>query len=281
VGGIRNPNYKATFVFDNDFPALLPLESKTSTKDDLLVATSEAGVCRVVCFSPRHDVSISQMDQGSVTHVVDTWCDQDQQLAVIPFVQYVQIFENRGAMMGASNPHPHGQIWASESIPNEILKEGVYQQKYLQKHGSCLLCAYAATERNGERVIYTNGGFVAMVPFWAVWPFEILIVSTRHYGRLNAMTSGERDLLAEILRQVTQRYDKLFQAPFPYSMGLHQQPCGEPSYPGWHFHAHYFPPLLRSATIRKFMAGYELLATPQRDVTPEWAAHRLKNAMPT
>lgn len=275
--GRRNPQYKSTFVFDNDFPALLPNQPIAKLEDrDLFVAESESGNCKVVCFSPRHDLSIPQMDQASVTAVVSTWCDQERELSALPFVKYVQIFENRGAMMGASNPHPHCQIWSSASVPNEIAKEENSQRDYFEKHGSCLLCDYVAAERGGERIVCANPGFVALVPFWALWPFEILVVSTRHISRIDAMTAPERELLADIMRQITASYDALFDAPFPYSMGLHQQLSNAPESPYWHLHAHYFPPLLRSATIRKFMAGYELLATPQRDITPEWAAERLR-----
>ena len=276
--GRRNPDYQSTFVFDNDFPALLPNQPSAKLEhSSLLVAESESGNCRVVCFSPRHDLSIPQMDQASVTAVVNAWCDQEQQLCRLPSIKYVQIFENRGALMGASNPHPHCQIWSSASIPNEIAKEEHSQRGYFDQHGSCLLCDYVAAERGGDRLVCANPGFVAMVPFWALWPFEILVVSTRHINRVDAMTSLERELLADIMRQLTACYDALFDAPFPYSMGLHQQLSNAPHAPYWHLHAHYFPPLLRSATIRKFMAGYELLATPQRDITPEWAADRLRS----
>jgi UDPglucose--hexose-1-phosphate uridylyltransferase len=277
--GRRNPRYDSTFVFDNDFPALLPDQPAVKVAHrDLLVAESESGTCRVVCFSPRHDLSIPEMDQRAVTAVVNTWCDQEHQLSASPGIQYVQIFENRGAMMGASNPHPHCQIWSSSSIPNEIAKEENSQRSYFEKHSSCLLCDYIDAERGGERVVCSNEGFVALVPFWALWPFEILVVSTRHSSRIGDLTGEERELLADIMRQVTSGYDAVFDAPFPYSMGLHQQLSRSPEAPYWHFHAHYFPPLLRSATIRKFMAGYELLATPQRDVTPEWAADRLRRS---
>jgi UDPglucose--hexose-1-phosphate uridylyltransferase len=277
--GRRNPQYQSTFVFDNDFPALLPNQPVAKLEHrDLLISESESGLCRVVCFSPRHDLSIPQMSQASVTAVVNTWCDQEHQLSALPFVRYVQIFENRGAMMGASNPHPHCQIWSSASIPNEIAKEDNSQHHYFDGHGSCLLCDYVDAERDGERIVCANPGFVAMVPFWALWPFEILIVSTRHVNRIAAMTAFERELLADIMRQLTACYDALFDTPFPYSMGLHQQLSNASDVPYWHLHAHYFPPLLRSATVRKFMAGYELLATPQRDITPEWAADCLRNA---
>jgi UDPglucose--hexose-1-phosphate uridylyltransferase len=277
AGGQRNPDYKSTFVFENDFPALVPGNNAQHTDGrDLFIARSEAGICKVVCFSPRHDLSLSQMELSAVAKVVDTWCDQDRALSAFPFVRHVQIFENRGAMMGASNPHPHCQIWASENVPNEVSKEEINQAAYLAKHGSCLLCDYVAAELNDERIVCRNPGFIAMVPFWAVWPFEILVVSARHLTRLGAMTSVEREQLADILQQIVRTYDALFEAPFPYTMGFHQQLSGEVDNPASHLHAHYFPPLLRSATVRKFMAGYELLATPQRDITPEWAADRLR-----
>jgi len=279
VGGRRNPDYQATYVFENDFPALIPGESEEcSDESGLFTAKTEAGVCKVVCFSPRHDLSIPKMDVSAITRVVDTWCEQDQQLSTLPFIRHVQIFENRGAAMGASNPHPHGQIWASENIPNEISKEEINQSAYLASHGSCLLCDYLAAERGSERIVYQNSAYVAMVPFWAMWPFEILLIGTKHLSRLSALTSVERELLADALQHITRAYDALFESPFPYTMGIHQQLSGVPDNPAWHLHAHYFPPLLRSATVRKFMAGYELLATPQRDITPELAAARLRKA---
>jgi UDPglucose--hexose-1-phosphate uridylyltransferase len=266
-------------VFENDFPALVPKDkAECSNERDLLIARSEAGVCKVVCFSPRHDLSISQMDVSAVADVVNTWCDQDRQLSALPFIRHVQIFENRGAMMGASNPHPHGQIWASESVPNEISKEEINQATYFAKHGSCLLCDYVSAEHEGERIVCRNQGFVAIVPFWAVWPFEILLVSVRHMTRLGGINHAEREQLADILQHITRTYDALFETTFPYTMGFHQQLSGGLDNPVWHLHAHYFPPLLRGATVRKFMAGYELLATPQRDITPEWAAARLRKA---
>ena len=281
AGGQRNPVYASTFVFENDFPALVPgATGEFSDERGLLVAKTEAGVCKVVCFSPRHDLSISQMEVPAITEVVNMWCEQDQQLSALPFIRHVQIFENRGAMMGASNPHPHGQIWASENVPNEVSKEAIHQNAYFTKHGSCLLCDYFSVERAGDRVVCENEGFLAVVPFWAIWPFEILLLGLRHVSRLGAMTSIEREQLADILRQVTRTYDALFGTPFPYTMGFHQQPANCSDGRGWHLHAHYVPPLLRGATIRKFMSGYELLATPQRDITAEWAAERLRKATP-
>jgi len=278
AGGVRNPNYSSTFVFENDFAAL-----KASTPAErfdergLLVAESEPGSCRVVCFSPRHDLTVSGMDIASLRKVVDTWTAQYLELGALPFINYVQIFENRGAMMGASNPHPHCQIWANRTVPDEPHKEQSAQAAWRQEKRSCLLCDYAALEaQDGRRVVEQNDAFLVVVPFWAVWPFETLVISRRHLASLEEFTDGERDGLADILQRTTARYDRLFQVSFPYTMGLHQKPTDGEEHPEWHFHAHFYPPLLRSATIRKFMVGYEMLAMPQRDITPEAAAERLR-----
>ena len=278
AGGARNPKYTSTYVFDNDFPALATEGPPCATdKNGLLVAESERGFCRVICFSPRHDLTISGMDLDPLEQVVDTWRDQARQLEAIPWVSYVQIFENRGAIMGASNPHPHGQLWATEHIPNEIATEDTGQQRYLEGHGSCLLCAYARAEQGGERLICGNPSFIAVAPFWAVWPFETLVIPTRHFSGFESMDPTERRDLAGMLQDLTRRYDALFATSFPYSMGFHPAPARSRD-PAWHFHAHFYPPLLRSATVRKFMVGYELLAGAQRDLTPEMAAERLRQA---
>ena len=274
AGGHYTPAYTSTYVFDNDFPALLPhAPADEPRRSPWLQAQTERGVCRVVCFSPRHDLTLGVMDVDALRLVVDAWTDQYEQLAAIPWVRHVQIFENRGAMMGASNPHPHGQIWATESLPNEPAKELAQQQA----HGGCLLCDYLAAElAAGERVICANQQFVALVPFWAVWPFEALVLPRRHRGALPDLDEAERDGLADVLRELTRRYDRLFDITFPYSMGFHQRPTDGAAYPAWHLHAHFYPPLLRSASIRKFMVGYELLGQPQRDITPELAAEQLR-----
>lgn len=276
--GDRNPSYESTYVFENDFPALLPNTPQASLgQNKLLLAESEPGICRVVCFSPRHDLTVARMQQAQLRKVVDVWTDQCRELGVKPFVQYVQIFENRGAMMGASNPHPHGQIWATSHLPNEVAKEQRAQEAYLSTKASCLLCDYLAVEREtSDRVIFENEHWVVVVPFWAIWPFETMLLSKRHTPSLAHIGNAERDELADALRRLTTRYDNLFQISFPYSMGFHQQPSDERDHPEWHLHAHFLPPLLRSATVRKFMVGYELLATPQRDITPEFAATRLR-----
>jgi len=280
--GRRNPAYSGTFVFDNDFPALLPetpAPSSVQTPDQgLLVAEPERGICRVLCFSPRHDLTLSRMDPAALQGVVDAWCAQYRELAALPFIRHVQIFENRGELMGASNPHPHCQIWASDSIPNEPAKEHRAQQEYLARRGRCLLCDYLDAERAGPRLVCENAGFAVIVPFWAVWPFETLVVSRRHVAALDELADAERFNLADILKQITTRYDNLFEAPFPYTFGFHQCPTDRQSGEAWHLHAHFYPPLLRSATVRKFMVGYEMLGMPQRDLTAESAAERLRSA---
>ena len=245
-----------------------------------MVAVPERGVCRVVCFSPRHDVSLSSMDAEALAGVVNAWREESRALRNLPFINYVQIFENRGQMMGTSNPHPHCQIWAVEHVPNELLREDSRQTEYRQEKGACLLCDYARMEAGGDRVVCENDSFLALVPFWAVWPFETMVIPKRHCELLTALTAQESADLGAILQNVTRRYDKVFDALFPYSMGFHEQPKGTAA-PGesWHFHAHFYPPLLRSATIRKFMVGFELLAGPQRDITAEMAARRLRELL--
>lgn len=282
AGGVFNPAYTGTFVFDNDFPALLEggeasTASEATTNNPLFVAEPVSGICRVVCFSPHHDLTLPQIDQAGVEGVVRTWTEESVSLGGRDDIQYVQVFENKGAAMGCSNPHPHSQIWCTSHIPNEPAKELVAQAEYTQAHDSCLLCDYLQAERQGgERVVCANEHFSALVPFWAIWPFEILVVSHRHLAALSELTPAEVSGLADLLRRVTARYDNLFEVSFPYSMGFHQAPTDGKSYPAWHLHAHFYPPLLRSATVRKFMVGYEMLGMPQRDLTPETAAERLR-----
>ncbi len=278
AAGQRNPKYEGTLVFDNDYPALLSGTPQGRLDDSgLIVARSESGICRVVCFSPRHDLTVARMRPADLRRVVDVWTEQYEQLGALPFINYVQIFENRGAMMGASNPHPHGQIWASASIPNEPSKEQSALQTYEASHKSCLLCDYLTRERKlNQRMIFENQYFSVMVPFWAVWPFETLVVPHRHFSSMSDLSGEERDGLADILKGLTIRYDHLFKISFPYSMGFHQRPTDGETHSEWHLHAHFYPPLLRSATVRKFMVGYEMLGTPQRDITAETAAARLR-----
>jgi UDPglucose--hexose-1-phosphate uridylyltransferase len=278
AGGARNPDYRNTFVFDNDFPGLLPeIPDGGSDEDGLMITRSERGICRVLCFSPRHDLALPSMELAQIRNVVDVWADQFTTMGAVPWIQHVQIFENRGALMGCSNPHPHCQIWGTANLPNEPFKEQQSQQAYFSDHGTCLLCRYWAKEaRDKTRMVTENDSFTVLVPFWAVWPFEVLLISKRHCTGLDQLRGSERDDLSDIIRRVTSRYDHLFDTPFPYSMGFHQRPTDGKVHPEWHLHAHFYPPLLRSATIRKFMVGFEMLGTPQRDIAAEVAAARLR-----
>jgi UDPglucose--hexose-1-phosphate uridylyltransferase len=282
AGGARTEKYTSTYVFENDFAALkrdTPRFSSDEGSKGLLVAEGESGECRVICFSPRHDLTLAKMSVEEIRTVVDLWAEQCLELGSRDDIGYVQIFENRGAMMGASNPHPHGQIWASRSVPNEVVAELGAQREYFEKNGVVLLCEYQEMEESlGERVVARNASFVAVVPFWAVWPFEVMVLPRRHVAKLEAFTETERSDFAAILRAVTATYDQVFDAPFPYSMGLHPAPCDGEEHPEWQFHVHFYPPLLRSASIRKFMVGFELLGGPQRDITPESAAEVLRQA---
>ena len=276
--GARNPKYNGTFAFDNDFAALLPDAPQFEiVEGGLLVARGERGVCRVICFLPRHDLTIPRMTPKEIGNVIEVWTAEFRRLGEIDWVRHVQIFENRGVLMGASNPHPHCQIWANESVPVVPEKELAAFREYRKRKKSCLLCDYLQLElRRGERVVCENDGFAVVVPFWAVWPFETLLLSKRHFAAIDELAGNEKELLADILRRITIRYDNLFETSFPYSMGFHQRPTDRGDHPEWHFHAHYLPPLLRSATVQKFMVGYELLGNPQRDITAESAALRLK-----
>jgi len=280
AGGARNPAYRSTFEFENDFAALKPGTAPDSVgRGGLLIAESEPGICRVLCFSPKHNLTIANMEPPDLREVVDAWVAQYLDLAANPAIGYVQIFENRGAMMGASNAHPHCQIWASHALPNEVAKEQIRQAAWLEQSGRSLLGEYAAIESaEGIRVVEENQGFLAVVPFWAVWPFETMLIAKRHLTAIDQLSAAERDQLADVLRRVTARYDRLFGIPFPYTMGFHQRPTDGAEHPEWRLHAHFYPPLLRSATVRKFMVGYEMLAAPQRDITPEAAAARLRAA---
>ena len=277
ANGEHNHDYARTFVFANDFAALLPDSPAGGFTQGLLRAESERGTARVVCFSPRHDLTLAEIDLDTLATVVDVWAEQYAELGARATINYVQIFENRGAMMGASNPHPHGQLWAQEHVPLQVAREQAMQAAYFAAYNRSLLSDYLAQElAAGERIVCENAHFVALVPFWAVWPFETMVVSRRHVGAVIDLAPDERRGLAEIFKRLTTRYDNLFQTSFPYSMGFHQRPTDGAAHPEWHLHAHFLPPLLRSATVRKFMVGYELLAEPQRDITPEQAAERLR-----
>ena len=279
AGGDANPAYESIFTFVNDYAALLPEASavKPASLSPLLVAEPARGLCKVLCFHPDHSLTLARMTQPEIRRVVDAWAREYQDLGALDWIQYVQIFENRGAMMGASNPHPHGQIWSTDFIPDEPGAETTAQKDHLARTGHCLLCEYLAAERlSGERVIFENAHFAALVPWWAVWPFEVLIVSRRHFGAMPQLSDEERDGLADVLQRMTTRFDNLFETSFPYTMGFHQTPTDGEDHPEWHFHAHFYPPLLRSATVRKFMVGFEMLGMPQRDITAESAAERLR-----
>jgi len=278
AGGAQNPDYEDVFVFDNDFPALLPGAALAEEqRDGLLLARPESGLCRVVCFSPRHDLTLARMDAAGVRSVIDVLAEQAHELGEHPELRYVQIFENRGELMGCSNPHPHGQIWATASLPEAVECELQHQRRYWDQHRRPLLADYLELElERAERAVLANEHFFVVVPYWAVWPFETLVLPRRPFATWDEMLPAERAGLADILRRLCVRYDNLFETPFPYSMGFHPAPCDGEMHPEWVFHAHFYPPLLRSATVRKFMVGFEMLGTPQRDITAEQAAAQLR-----
>ncbi len=276
MGGECNPDYAGTFVFPNDFAALLPQTSAApECADPLLRRQAVSGLCRVLCFSPRHDWTLPQMPLPAIRGVVDVWAEQIDELETV--YRWVQVFENKGEIMGCSNPHPHGQIWASDFLPNEPAQEDRQQRVYQQAHGQPLLVDYLARETEEDaRIVVQNQHWVALLPFWAVWPYETLLLPRRHVPRLPELSAEERDSLADLLKRLTIRYDNLFQVSFPYSMGWHGAPAGESDTGHWQLHAHFYPPLLRSANVKKFMVGYEMLAQAQRDLTPEQAAQTLR-----
>lgn len=278
-GGHKNPDYKGTFVFTNDFSALLTDTPEGGINDgELFQAQSESGICKVICFSENHSLTIPEMEVEDIRKVVDVWCEQFEELGNTPNINYVQIFENKGAIMGCSNPHPHGQIWSSKGIPTEPAKECETQKAYLAKHGNTLLGDYVNAElKKEERLLAQNNSFVALIPFWAVWPFEAMIVSKRPVQNILQLSDAEKTDLADIYKQLTVMYDNLFETSFAYSAGLHQAPTDGEDHPEWHLHMHFYPPLLRSASVKKFMVGYEMLGTPQRDITAEGAAKRLRD----
>jgi len=278
TGGEINPDYTATLVFPNDFPALLPDTPAPDTADDLFVSAPARGLARVICYSPDHGKTLPDLDNAAVRALIDTWAQQSAELSAI--YAYVQVFENKGAMMGCSSPHPHGQIWASDFVPSELADEDREQSAWYDAHGRALLDVVAEREvAAGTRVVAANAHWLAIVPFWASWPFEVLLIARDPVARIAQVSDAGRDALARMLRVITGRYDALFDCAMPYSMGWHQAP-GTGDAPHWRLHAHFYPPLLRSASVRKFMVGYEMLAEPQRDLTPEQAAVRLRDAVP-
>ncbi len=277
AGGVNNPNYKNTFVFTNDFSALIKDTPQGKLNDDLFNVESEQGICKVICFSPRHDLTIPEMELDDIKNVIYVWIDEYINLGNEKKINYVQIFENKGAVMGCSNPHPHGQIWASSSIPNEPLKETLNQKNYFNKHKTTLLEKYLIAElEKKERILIENDYFVALIPFWAIWPYECMIISKRKVQNIKKLNDLEIKDFADVYKKLTIMYDNLFEMSFPYSAGIHQSPTDGKDHPEWHLHMHFYPPLLRSATIKKFMVGYEMLANPQRDITAEQSAMRLR-----
>jgi UDPglucose--hexose-1-phosphate uridylyltransferase len=277
AGGAKNPQYEHTFVFTNDFAALLPeVPLEHQPEQQLFQEQSVRGTSRVICFSPRHDLTLPEMDVQDIRRVVDEWVEQTTELS--QQYQWVQVFENKGAMMGCSNPHPHGQIWALDALPNEPAKEEFHQKNFFQKNNHPLLLEYVEAELESEiRVIEQNDHWVFVVPYWAVWPFETLLLPREHVLRIPDLTNDQRDALADILKRLLTRYDNLFKTSFPYSMGWHGAPFNGEENKHWQLHAHFYPPLLRSATVKKFMVGYEILAEAQRDITAEQAAERLSS----
>lgn len=279
ANGEKNPAYVSTYSFENDFAALVAdIPDGNVNEGDLLVARSERGICRVICFSPRHDLTVAELEVAEVKAVVDLWVREYEILAAHDFINHIQIFENKGSVMGCSNPHPHGQIWAQESLPVEVAKKQEQQKKYFDKHGITLLSAYLQLEKgHQERIVYENEHMVVLVPFWAVWPFETMIIPKRAMMRITQMIDEEREALADAYRAIAIRYDNLFETSFPYSAGIHQAPSDNQDHPEWHWHMVFYPPLLRSATVKKFMVGYEMLANPQRDITPEFSAQKIRS----
>jgi UDPglucose--hexose-1-phosphate uridylyltransferase len=278
AGGINNPKYDSTYVFVNDFSALLEDTPKgVMNKDELLIAENERGICKVICFSPRHDLTFAKMNTQDISKVIDVWIKEYHIIGNTPGISYVQIFENRGAIMGCSNAHPHGQIWSNSGIPMIPAMEDEKQSEYFKSKEKCMLCDYLKLElKEKERIVFENSSFVVLVPFWAVWPFEVMILPKRHITNISDMNESEKDDLSQALNRIGICYDNLFKSSFPYSMGIHQKPTDEKDRSFWHFHLHYFPPLLRSAAVKKFMVGYEMLANPQRDITAESSAARLR-----
>ena len=279
TGGETTPDYGATLVFPNDFPALMPDTPAPDGGDDLFVMVPARGIARVICYSPDHAKTLPDLDNAAVRALIDTWADQSAELSATH--AYVQVFENKGAMMGCSSPHPHGQIWASDFVPSELADEDREQAAWHDAHGTVMLDEVVERElTEGTRIVAANDHWLAVVPFWAAWPFEVLLIARDPVVRLQQLNDDARDALARMLRVMTGRYDALFDCAMPYSMGWHQAP-GTGDAPHWRLHAHFYPPLLRSAALRKFMVGYEMLAEPQRDLTPEVAAARLRDLIPT
>jgi len=276
--GLVNSNYEDVFVFENDFPALMRKELKADKETSpLFQLKPERGINKVICFSPKHNLTIPEMEVSAIEKVVAAWKVQYIELGSHDYINHVQIFENKGVVMGCSNPHPHGQIWAQSSLPTQVERTQINLRKYYKEHQRSLLKDYLDEElKKKERIVCENKHFVVLVPFWAIWPYETIIISKRHFGNIIAMTNDETAAFAAILKLITVKYDNLFKTSFPYSSGIHQTPTDKIAHPEWHFHMHFYPPLLRSATVKKFMVGYEMMGEAQRDISPEQSAQILR-----
>ncbi len=277
--GIKNPDYQDCYVFENDFAALLQEEVLFENEPtNLFQLKPERGINKVVCFSPKHNLTLPEMAISDIEKVVQCWKEQYIELGSHDFINYVQIFENKGSVMGCSNPHPHGQIWAQSSLPTQVERTQKNLRYYYEKNKTSLLKEYLDQElEQKERLVFENDHFAVVVPFWAIWPYETMIISKRHFGNIIGMTHEETAAFAEIIKIITVKYDNLFETSFPYSAGIHQAPTDRISHPEWHFHMHFYPPLLRSATVKKFMVGYEMLGEAQRDISPEQSAKILRD----
>ncbi|WP_350292441.1 UDP-glucose--hexose-1-phosphate uridylyltransferase [uncultured Croceitalea sp.] len=281
ANGVTNPKYESTYSFTNDFSALLSDTPLETIEDGLLLARGESGLCKVVCFSPDHSLTLPLMETAAIENVITLWQKEYKTLGMIEGINHVQIFENKGATMGCSNPHPHGQIWSQSSIPEEVVKKTAHQKKYWQTNNKSLLGTYLEQEvKKQERILFEDDYFIALIPYWAVWPYEVMIAPKRHVQHIGNLSKQEKTSFAKIIKQVTISYDNLFETSFPYSMGIHQAPTDGNNYEEWHFHMSFYPPLLRSATVKKFMVGYEMFANPQRDITAEQAVEKLRS-LPT
>ncbi|NER15903.1 UDP-glucose--hexose-1-phosphate uridylyltransferase [Spongiivirga citrea] len=278
ANGEVNPIYKNTFAFTNDFAALISGDKNETLENGLFIAETESGICKVVCFSPNHSLTLPLMTIDAISNVISLWQDEYSALGALEEINHIQIFENKGATMGCSNPHPHGQIWAQQTIPHEVAKKDSHQLAYWNKNKRSILSDYLAQELDAdERIILENEYFVALIPYWAVWPYETIIIPKRHLQHIGRLTDLEKQAFAEIIKELTTKYDNLFETSFPYSAGIHQSPTNGNDNEHWHFHMSFYPPLLRSATVKKFMVGYEMFAGPQRDITAEQAANSLRS----
>ncbi len=281
ASGDVNPDYKGTFSFTNDYSALTMDHAPQLQEDNHLIAQSEQGMCKVICFSPDHSLTLPLMKENDIVRVVQLWKKEYQELGAAPQINHVQIFENKGAVMGCSNPHPHGQIWSQSTVPGTVLKKQQHQKEYWDKNQSSLLGNYLKQELQlDERILYKNDHFVALIPYWAVWPYEVMIAPIEQLQHIGLLTPDQEVAYAKAIKAITVMYDNLFETSFPYSAGIHQCPTDGESHEEWHFHMSFYPPLLRSAEVKKFMVGYEMFADPQRDITAEQAADSLKS-LPT